>query len=160
MSIWWLVLVWIIAIIVLVVALTRRDRRTQGLDGFSGQWLDIRPTRLTQHEVLPFIACYVLYILFVGLSIGVFLSWKSVLIAVLAAFFEDIKYLPFIYVSCWLLLGLLFGVGTLSAERYFREGVPQHQLLRRFAIACLTVFVFGGFGFILREIALGMLAGH
>lgn len=157
MSIWWVVLVWLVLITILIVALARRDQRTQGVDSHTGQWIERHPPPLTRHEVLPYIACYLLYALLVALSVAVFLSWKQVILALIAAFIEDTSFQRFIYLSSWLFLGLLFGAATLAAERYLRGGIPQQQLLRRFVYTCLVLVTVSSLGFLLRELALAIL---
>jgi hypothetical protein len=157
MSIWWVVLVWIVFIIILIVALARRERRMQGIDSHTGQWLDLRLPHLTWQEVLPYIACYLLYTLLVILSIGVFLSWKSVIVALIAAFIEDSRFQGFIYLSSWLFLGLLFGAATLAAENYLRQGISRRQLFRRFVYTVLLLISVGSLGFLIREFALAIV---
>jgi len=158
MSIWWVVLVWIVCIILLVVALARRERRTQGLDAHTGQVLDVRPPRLTRLEVFSYTVCYLLYVLLVALSIGVFLSWKSVILTTIAVLVTDTRYQGFIYLCSLLFLGLFLGAVTLAAESYLREGIPKRQLLRRFVYACLMLIVFSSLGFLIREFALASVS--
>ncbi len=138
----------------LITALIRRERRTQGLDAHTGQWTPPRPVPLTRQEVVSYALCYLLYAVLAAYSLFVLLTWSTTIWALVVAFIPAPEAHRFAYMTAFMLVGFTIGSATLAAETYLRKGVPQRRLLVRFVHGVVAVSCVGGLGFLLRQLAL------
>ncbi len=113
----------IILIIILVVAIERRDRRTQGVDSHTGKWVELpKPPRFTKQESLSYVACYILYFCLVAVSIASYFLWPPAILALIAALSAESDFQRPLYVAGnFLIVFILFGL-LIAAEPYLRAG--------------------------------------
>lgn len=119
----------IVSIIILTIALARRERRLERTHGYDA----LAKSRLKPASMLSaYIVCYVLFLLLIGLSIAISLRVPSTMLLLLAAFrfpseWNRLLYLLLVSLGCILLFGVV-----IVAESYLRTGVRKRILMRRF----------------------------
>lgn len=149
----------IILIIILVVALERRDRRTQGVDSHTGRWVEVpKPPPFTKRESLSYVACYIFYFCLIAVSIASYFLWPPAILVLIVALSSESDFQRLLYVVGNLLIVLvLFGL-LIAAEPYLRAGVQRRQLPRRFAHVLAALGGIALLALLAREIGLRLIS--
>jgi hypothetical protein len=153
----WLIgmVVSLVLIIIFVVLLARRERRMNP-EAFALANSSANTAALGGWAA-PYILCYALYALLVGLGAVVFFVWPDAIKLLLALLGMSWEASRFLYVAGVTLAGLVAFAGVLAAEPYLRSGVDRHLLLPRFLRAALALGAFGLLGLVVRWTMLAAL---
>ncbi len=152
-----LLLLPLVPILLLAVALARRDTTSNPAELWTGDYKASKPDPLWRN--LPsFLLCYALYAMLIAMGyVVVFMIWRSTILALLAAFvgLNDVN--RFVYLLMMWLMGIGLFVLILAAEPYLRSGIRGRQLMRRFGRLAVYLGAAGALGLILQVLAMATM---
>ena len=138
-----------VPIILLMVALARRNKRSNPGDLWAANVASSKPALLWR-DLPAILLCYALYAVLIAFgSVVVFIIWPRAILVLLAVFLPGSSWNRFIYLSGMLLLALGVFTTILAGERYLHSGIERRQIVRRFVQLAVPLGITGASGLLL-----------